>query len=154
MGSVTGSLADNYGVRVPPINAPRTTLGPNQTWILTSLYDPSFTGSNWTTSGGTVYTPFEYGWRVYSFQLVRPTGGGSGNLTVNATTDQATAAGVGSAWEPVPFTNGGTPPSALTLVAFRLAFADTGQWVAFRFTTPGGYGNTTNSYLLMGASAA
>lgn len=152
MGSVTGSVADDYGVRVPPANAPQPFWSPNAVWIITSLYTPATYPSNWTTNGGTLYVPFEYGWRNVTFQLTKPKGTGSGAVNLFGTTDQSQAIAAGTAWENLPVTFGNNQ-LGLGAAAQHIAYADMGQWVAFRMLANATIGTGSASYCLMGMSS-
>lgn len=157
MGSISGTVGADGGIRIPPLNAPNPQLRPNAAWAITSVPDPN--GNNyldtWTTTGGYVYVPFEYGWRAFSFQLV-PGSGGAGSVTIQATNAPTAAQNIAGAWETVAAASGAPFPNPLTLNGSsgpRLLYVNSGPWAAFRFTTGGSYAGSAGSYILFGAAS-
>lgn len=156
MSSITGSVGANGGIRIPPLDAPTPTIRGNMTWIITSLWDASYK-SAWTTTGGYLYVPFEYGWRAFTFQLL-PGTGVSANVTIAATNDPPTAQGVngvqpsGPDWETVSSAMPGFPNPIPLNGPIRVLYVNSGPWTAFRISTAGGFPGGSGATLLFGAA--
>ena len=164
MGSISGTVGADGGVRIPPLDAPTPQFKANAAWAITSVPDPN--GNNyldtWTTTGGYVYVPFEYGWRAFSFQLVVVVSG-NGTVTVQAINAPTGAQNIpggggpsGAAWETIISASGAVFPNPLTVngsAGPRLLYVNSGPWTAFRFTTGGAFPGSVVSYMLFGAAS-
>ena len=124
MGSITGSVGDKAGMRVPLV-------GSGQSIVLPSLYLATYpTIANLTFQ----YCGLEFGWRAGTFQLIPGTAAGL-SVNIGVTLDQATAQGSRNpgAWEALPQPAASTGEWSNPLVqgaGTQLARIDSGPWVA------------------------
>jgi hypothetical protein len=157
MGSISGSVGADGGVIFPPPSFINGIKG-GSSWVVTSIYDPTYPNS-WTTGsngGGYIYTPFEYGWRAFVFQLLPGSGSSAATVTISATNDYATAANQGgTAWETVMSASGAVFPNPLVLngTPTRLLYINSGPWTAFRATASGSFPGGVGAYMLFGAAS-
>ena len=155
MGSITGAVGADGGVRIPPLNAPTPSFRGSTTWVVTSIYDPNYQNS-WTNQFGYLYVPFEYGWRAFTFQLNPGTGTTGPGVAVAGTNDLATAQNLGgNQWEQLPTASGAVFSNVMPLngVTSRLCYINSGPWTAFKLSTGSGFPGNTGAFVYFGAAS-